>query len=153
MRRDFHARGARQTGAEIEAARASIIEGELKIALKSAPADDPPFNRLADALGAQGRFTEAAQTAIDPNLKAFYEKAADAVFGDGTECDCETAIEVVGNTRIRLPKYQSIKEVYSMREGTFGYLVACTSCDTWTFSRSNPNTEGEPISDLVKLKV
>lgn len=150
MRRDFHSR-ARQTGAEIEAARASIIERELKESIKEP--DDPQWDRLADVLGAQGRFTEAASTAINPDLKAFYEKAAGAVFGDSKDCECETATEIVGNTRIQLPKYHGIKEVYSMPAGAFGYLVACGNCDNWTFSRSNPSAySGEPISDLVRLK-
>lgn len=155
LRREFHSR-ARQSGAEIEAARAIIIEPELRTALKTNPIPEEKtslLNRLADNLSQQGRFFEAAATAVDKDIKDFNQKAADAVF-EGQTCSCEPPIETVQGRNLRLPKYRIVKEIYSLKAGRFGYLVECGTCGNWMFSDTNPIPQhsGKPVSDLERLR-
>lgn len=154
LRREFNSR-ARQSGPEIEMARAIIIEPSLRDALNRVT-DQAEYaetsNRLADNLSAQGRFLEASETAVDKDIREFNGKAAIAVL-EGTECSCPAGIAaVVAGQRIRLPKAHAIKQVYSIPAGVFGYLVECATCHNWTFTTANPAPSGPPVSDLVRLK-
>lgn len=153
LRRDFNSR-AKQPPVQEEAARAMILETSLRASLENADADvkNHIADRLADNLAAQGRFSEASTTASDESLRTFYKKAAKAIY-DNSECLCDGRIENVGQTRIQLPKYRVLKQVYSLRAGQFGYLVECNVCGQWNFLGDDPLPARAPISDLELLKV
>lgn len=142
LRQDFFSR-ATQTGIELEAARAIILEDSLR--------ESGLPDQLAENLAAQGRFTEAFQTAEDSDLKAFLKQCETAIY-NRIECDCVPEIQVVEGKRIKLPKYRVIREAYSLLFGSYGYIVACTICDKWRFTTINPTYSGTPVSDLIRLK-
>lgn len=154
LRRDFNSR-VKQAPVQEEMARAMILEESLQTSLTNADADirDHIADRLADNLAAQGRFVEAATTASNEDLRTFYKKAAEAIY-DNSECACDGKIESVGQTRIQLPKYRVLKEIYSLKSGQFGFLVECNACGQWNFLANDPLPErNESISDLELLKV
>jgi hypothetical protein len=158
LKQEFNTR-ARQTPAELEAARALIIEDSLRAALKAdhAPNEKSRIaDQLAENLAQQGRFNEAAGLAEDEHAQAFYAKAADAIF-NRQMCDCPARIEMVVGQRIQLPKFRVIKQVYSLKAASFGYLLECDRCAEWCFSTSNPlpaeNLTLDGPNDLEKLKI
>lgn len=161
LKQEFNSR-ARQTPPEMEAARALIIEDSLRDALKNESGEERNRikNQLSENLAQQGRFLEASQTAHDGDLKQFFEKAADAVF-NREKCDCAGKIKKVAGVRLQMPKSRVIKEIYSIKEKVFGFLVECASCENWYFTATNPMPA--PIAekgfnlkmpnDLQRLKV
>lgn len=141
LRRDHNMR-VRQSGAQTEFARALIIEEEIRKELESTNRPAVELNqlhdRLAEVLAAQGRFIEAAQTAVDADQQEFYRKAAAAVY-DATECECGNKLAAGPNGgQLRLPKYRVIKEIYSLKTGQFGYLSECSTCGNWVFLSNSP---------------
>lgn len=153
LRRDFNSR-TKQTPIHEEMARAMILEESLRTSLANADDDirDHIADRLADNLAAQGRFAEAATTASNEDLRTFYKRAAEAIY-DNVECSDDGPVQSVGQTRIKLPKYRIIKEIYSLRTGQFGFIVECNICGNWTFLSDSPLPNySEPKSDLELLK-
>lgn len=138
LRTMFNSR-VRLTPAQSEFWRGQMIEGVVE------------GERLAEAVAAQGRFLEASEIA-EKEAKEFYQKAAEAVH-DNTPCLCPAPTSSVQGRMLKLPKYRVIKGIYSLQQGSFGWLVECNTCHLWTFSGSNPNPEREPKSDLELLKV
>jgi hypothetical protein len=137
LRVDFNSR-VRQTGAQTEFARALIIESEIRKEIEATGGDDQLKNRLAEVLAAQGRFIEAADTAAGADEQDFYNNAAAAIY-DATDCECEPPLTAgPNNSLLRMPKHRVIKEVYSLKEGRFGYLVECNGCSRWVFMPTSP---------------
>jgi hypothetical protein len=161
LMQEFNSR-ARQTVSEMEAARALVIESDLREALKGTKGEERRRvkNQLAECLAQQGRFLEASRTASGREAKVFYEKAADAVF-NRIECGCPPKVESVEGVRIQLPKFRVIKEIYSIKAQSFGYLAECSVCGHWCFLTQNPlpaqNIENFDIektpNDLERLKI
>jgi hypothetical protein len=150
LRQEFGTR-ARQTPAEMEAARALIVEDSLRKALATGEETERVSNQLAENLAMQGRFLEAAQTAVDEQAKEYYQKAFDALTSG--ECDCAPKTTIVDHHRIQLPKYRVIKEIYSIPAGHFGFLSECSRGGHWCFLSNNPVPPAEPQNDLERLKV
>jgi hypothetical protein len=140
LRRDFHSR-VRMPAAEEEMARASILAEDLKRAfLQSTDESDRNeiADRLAENLAAQGRFEEALQYVRDDALREFYQKALVAVLSP-EECTCDRVERIIdGQTKVLLPKYRVIKQIYNINLDRFGYLIECNNCGRWTFSPDNP---------------
>lgn len=162
LKQEFNSR-ARQTPAEMEAARALLIEDSLRQAFKTEKNPDEKTriaNQLGENLSQQGRFLEAAKVAKDKDAKKFYAKAADAVF-NRIECGCSPRVEMVADQRIKLPKYRVIKEIYSLKMQAFAYLVECNKCGDWGVIGSNPlppevlpeNFTLDAPNDLETLKI
>lgn len=153
LRRDFNSR-VKQSPVQEEMARAMILEESLRTSHTSAGDDirNHIADRLADNLAAQGKFAEAATTASDESLRTFYKKAAEAIYGN-SECACDGKIESIGQTRIQLPKYRVLKEIYSLKSGQFGFLVECNTCGQWNFLANDPLPQSESKSDLELLRV
>jgi hypothetical protein len=151
LRLDFNTR-AKQSSIELEASRAAVLMDSLIQSVKTAKGNDKirAKNQLAEAYAAQGQFLKAAQTAADKGERAFYRKAADAVF-NGKECLDGPNIHMVDGRNIRLPKHRVIREVNSLKAGCFGFLVECNTCHQWTFMGSNPLPVGDK-SDLEMLR-
>ena len=166
LRRDFNSR-ARLSPAEIETARALVLEQNLRETLRTQEGREirrQTKNQLADVVAAQGRFIEAAELTTDRDALEFFQKAALAIFyPEEGECDCGERVETVGQNRIKLPKYRVIKQVYNLKLGQFGYLVECNACGEWIYLGSDPtptqispndfDAENPPPNDLERLKV
>jgi hypothetical protein len=157
LRRDFNTR-ARQTGPELEMSRAMVLEESLREAYKT-DSSDTAANQLAENLSLQGRFLEAAGIARNPDAIAFYEKVAAALYY-AVPCECENPIEIVGNSRIKLPKFHAVKEVYSIPDSRFVFIQECRICKKWTTGmeresavRLTPEQLQTAPNDLKRLAV
>jgi hypothetical protein len=149
LRADLSAR-VRLTPAQTEYARGMVLEPELRSEWEHSQEDPGLSGRLAEAVAAQGRFIEAARYATDPAAKGFYAKAAEAVF-DNEQCGCDPPIRAVdGGTRIKLPRWRTIKEIYSLPHQKFGYLVECSDCERWVFLTDDPTPT--PVTEQEFLK-
>lgn len=153
LRKSFNSR-VRLSPAASEAARAQILEPSLRDAIKDAGSVDDlkqAKNRFAEAVAAQGRFKEAAEYTSDPVAEEFYRKAADTIF-NGRECSCAGPLSSAGGRTVRLPKYRTIKEIYSLVLGQFAFLVECNKCQNWAVLGSDPApTAAEPKPDAEVL--
>lgn len=139
LQKDFNSRG-KQTPVDYEHSRAMILEPDLKKAIKEAKTAEERANaksRFAECLAQQGRFLQAANFTSDKDAKKFYKAAAEAVF-NGRECNCAPPLEMVDNKSRRLPKYRTIKEIYSMKLGHSAFLVECNKCKNWAVLGSQP---------------
>lgn len=154
LRQEFNSR-ARLSPAEQEAGRAQAIEPTLRQSLRATkdPAEKMRLkSQLAEAQAAQGHFLQASRTTGVKEERAFYKKAAEAIF-NGRECPCSPPLETVNGKTIRLPRYRAIKEVNSLKHHQFGYIVECNRCGNWAFVGSNPLPEGpEGASDAEVLR-
>lgn len=138
LRRDFNSR-TRLSSAEIEAARAMILEGDHRRAWEESEGSDKDLasTRLAETVAAMGRFVEAAELTADPLARSFYETATAAI-GTKAACLCAAPTASISGKTVRMPKYRVLKQIYSLSDADFGYLALCNVCERPFFMTSDP---------------
>lgn len=120
LRRKFNSK-MRLSGAELERARALIMEDELRAR--------GSWEQLADNLAKQGRFDEAAQIHPDSEIKDYYRRVWEAVWSDDDDlCDCKQPKANHNGKMVLLQKYQHLRDIYSLREGREVPLLKCLIC-------------------------
>jgi hypothetical protein len=83
------------------------------------------WNALAEALGMQGRFAEAAEIATDEAIKAAMAIKAEAIEKADIDCACPTFTETNGYL---IPNQHVIANGYSVKHGQVMPFIRCTIC-------------------------
>jgi hypothetical protein len=83
------------------------------------------MNALAEALGMQGRYTEAASVATDPAIQAAMIIKAEAIAKPDIDCACSTYTEVDGYL---IPNQHVIANGYSPLHEKVMPFIRCTLC-------------------------
>lgn len=149
LRREFNSR-ARLSSAEMEFARAMILETDHRRAWEESDGDDKASagSRLAETVASMGRFLEAAALTGDETARSFYEKASAATQAK-LGCKCEAPLASVAGKTIRLPKYRVLKQIYSMPAATFGYLAECNVCGSPFFMTNDPTPKPIDANEFI----
>lgn len=80
---------------------------------------------LAEALGMQGRYLEAAHIAVNPKLAAVLLEKAEAIDSADDDCDCPGFEEIDG---LRIPNQYVEGNVISQKHGGVMPAIRCKVC-------------------------
>lgn len=172
LRRKFNSR-LKMSAEEQERAQSLILEDTLKQslnAIRSKKKSKIVKRQLAEAVAAQGRFTDAKALTDLVREKKYYQKINDAIWKDDEDlCKCEAKPEAVGGTLLQLPKFRVLKQIYSLRDMKMVNLLECNVCGEWNardltedlirinqvaeFNRTTDKNGQKRINDLELLKI
>lgn len=172
MRRKFNSR-LKMTAEDHERAQSFILEDTLKqslAAIRSKKKSKIVKRQLAEALAAQGRFTDAKFTTDLVREKKYYQRLNDAIWKDDEDlCKCEPKPEAVAGALLQLPKYRVLKQIFSLRDMKMVNLLECNVCGDWNardltedlirinqvaeFNRTTDKNGQKRIDDLELLKI